>query len=97
MRNHTNELPYKCKSCNERFGKKEDLKSHQDTFHQIAKQFQCLVCKTSFAKKCVLKNHVKIHIGIKPFKCPYPGCGKSFVEKGNMKSHFRVHVFTILI
>lgn len=28
---------------------------------------------------------------MKPYKCPYEGCDKTFNEKGNLKTHVRIH------
>lgn len=96
-RNHTGELPYQCLNCDESFKLKSDLKKHQEKLHQDVKPFSCSICNKSFALRSVMKNHMKIHIGLKPYKCPYPGCNKSFIEKGNMKSHFRIHVILYFI
>lgn len=34
---------------------------------------------------------------MKPFACPYEGCGKQFSESGNLKTHIRIHVNKTLI
>lgn len=92
MRTHTGELPYKCKKCTDTFKSKEELRQHQEKEHNDLKPFVCLKCKAKFSKYNALKVHQKIHAGQKPFSCPYPGCERCFVEKGNMKTHFKVHV-----
>ncbi len=92
MRNHTGELPYKCKICKLDFKMKQDLRDHQELVHNDVKSFACMKCSACFSKYNALKVHQKIHTGQKPYTCPFPGCGKSFVEKGNMKTHFKIHV-----
>lgn len=39
-----------------------------------------------------MKTHLKIHIGIKPYVCKYPGCVKKFVQSSNLNAHSKVHV-----
>jgi uncharacterized Zn-finger protein len=36
----------------------------------------CGMCNREFDKRCNLKDHLRVHSGLKPFKCPH--CGKSF-------------------
>lgn len=91
-RTHTGEHSYKCKICNINFLHKKDSKEHQITYHKLIKPFICQICNFGYSKKSVLNNHQKIHLDLKPHKCPYPNCGKEFKEKGNLKSHFRIHV-----
>jgi len=69
---------------------------HEINSHDIKKPFACKNCKSRFSKLSSLKVHDKIHSGKRPFACPFPECGKSFVEKGNMKTHFKTHVILIL-
>jgi uncharacterized Zn-finger protein len=94
MRNHTGEQAFKCKfeNCTESFKQRQELVAHQEKVHDQAKNYVCLKCKASFSKYNALRVHQKIHAGKKPYLCPYPGCRKPFVEKGNMKTHFKIHV-----
>ena len=54
-------------------------------------EFKCIYlnCNKIFQRKIQLKNHLKLHMGEKAFKCPH--CQKSFSEKGNLKVHLRIH------
>lgn len=37
-----------------------------------------------------LLDHVRMHVGVKPYKCQW--CGKGFTQKGNLKKHVRQHI-----
>jgi uncharacterized Zn-finger protein len=95
LRTHTGELPFKCKTCKNTFRLRGELQDHQAKEHNDPKTYICVKCKACFSKYNALKVHQKIHAGQKPYTCPYPACGKSFVEKGNMKTHFKIHVLII--
>lgn len=45
----------------------------------------CLTCKKLFKKKCNLLDHLKIHTGLRPFKCHV--CDFPFRQKGPLKKH----------
>jgi uncharacterized Zn-finger protein len=97
FRCHTGEEAFKCKSCDESFKLRNELVIHQEKVHGDAKTFKCKKCTATFFKFNALRVHQKIHAGKKPYMCPYPECGRFFVEKGNMKTHFKVHVRISLI
>jgi hypothetical protein len=48
-------------------------------------------CGKPFVSKYYLKRHLKIHSGIRPFKCLVPYCDKSFVRRDNMIHHSKNH------
>lgn len=50
-------------------------------------------CRTGapFKAKYKLVNHIRVHTGEKPFKCPFPTCGKTFARSENLKIHKRTH------
>ena len=55
-----------------------------------------LVCKVPgwgkvFEKKWNFKDHIRMHMGDKPYKCTM--CDKSFTQKGNLIKHNRQHQF----
>jgi len=92
---------YQCGICNSHwFTTKEALERHTKT-HEIMKSttkkksgdpnrpWQCEICKRSFAEKCTLKRHVRIHTNEKPWKCEY--CSKAFNQSCSLQAHIRIH------
>ncbi|MBN3271875.1 ZN407 protein, partial [Polyodon spathula] len=55
------------------------------------RKFECKLCDRSFSEKWALNNHMKLHIGEKPFKCAWPTCHYSFLTLSAMKDHYRTH------
>lgn len=58
-----------------------------------------LVCKVPgwgkvFEKKWNFKDHIRMHMGEKPYKCDL--CDKAFTQKGNLAKHKRQHQFSDL-
>ncbi|XP_065075779.1 zinc finger protein 54-like [Ochlerotatus camptorhynchus] len=49
----------------------------------------CDVCGKFFERISMLKQHQKIHYGIKEFECDY--CHKHFLQKGALTIHIRIH------
>ncbi|KAF5343669.1 hypothetical protein D9758_014688 [Tetrapyrgos nigripes] len=51
----------------------------------------CTLCNKRFNRPSSLKIHMNTHTGATPFRCPYPGCGRSFNVNSNMRRHYRNH------
>lgn len=48
-------------------------------------------CGKGFERVWNLIDHLRMHLGQKPFECKY--CGKGFTQKGNMIKHEKQHKF----
>uniref|UniRef100_A0AAG5DCK2 Protein krueppel n=1 Tax=Anopheles atroparvus TaxID=41427 RepID=A0AAG5DCK2_ANOAO len=51
----------------------------------------CNVCQKVFGRKEHLVQHLKSHIGLRPFKCEIPCCFKSFSRKEHLLRHTVSH------
>ncbi|KAM7534254.1 hypothetical protein Aperf_G00000112779 [Anoplocephala perfoliata] len=53
------------------------------------KRNQCAICSRVFANPASLKQHMRLHLGEKPFKCRY--CDKTSATMCNILTHERIH------
>lgn len=54
-------------------------------------RFQCATCNRTFKRKELLTQHVKLHAGVRPFKCTEEGCEKAFSRKEHLHRHLISH------
>lgn len=50
-------------------------------------EYLCNVCNAKFVYKNNLKSHLKRHLGIYPYVCFYPSCGKRYQFKCKLNKH----------
>ncbi len=70
----------------------EDFKVGEESLSETTEAnhyFSCPQCEKTFTHKGNLRDHIKIHIGVKPYACCL--CGKSFIDKGHLNDHMRIH------
>ena len=55
-------------------------------------EFKCEYCGKNYSTKGNLKNHLSsIHLNNKPFKCQFPNCNKSYINKSLLNIHYISH------
>ncbi|XP_033856407.3 zinc finger protein 407-like [Acipenser ruthenus] len=95
VKRHLGMREYKCHVCGWAFVMKKHLNTHLLGKHGVGtpkeRKFECELCDRSFSEKWALNNHMKLHIGEKPFKCAWPTCHYSFLTLSAMKDHYRTH------
>lgn len=51
----------------------------------------CEICDKVFKRKEHLAQHLKLHLGLRPFKCEEPNCNKTFSRKEHLMRHCVSH------
>jgi len=86
----TNQSLYRCIICRKVYGALVPFAEHVNTHLKLKNE--CRVCGRVFTRNWLLKNHMRIHTGEKPFSCDQ--CGKAFADKSNLRSHMLIHTVT---
>lgn len=56
------------------------------TLHSdVPKPHECTICNSKFTRYHNLKQHIKLHSGIKPYQCEH--CGKRFTRNYTLRLH----------
>lgn len=56
-------------------------------------EYLCNVCNAKFVYKNNLKSHLKRHLGIYPYVCFYPSCGKRYQFKCKLNKHIEQVIY----
>ena len=67
----------------------ETMRRHEQLHEEEKKEFQCMFCPRSFAKRAQLSAHVFYHTKEKPFMCSQ--CKRSWKRKDTLESHICAH------
>lgn len=87
---HQNLKPYLCLICAQSFRTLTLMKRHTLCDHQNIRRYFCTYCNKTYKDKKTLDNHILKHMNLKPHKCHYVGCIKSFRQPSNLLSHIRI-------
>lgn len=84
----TNKGRHTCNICGKRV---VNLKPHMDTHVEIEnrrKPYHCEYCGKEYLQRAQFDGHVnKEHTGLKPFKCDFNGCNKTFHGRPSLRMH----------
>lgn len=79
----------KCCFCTCAFPNPEVYKRHMAAHKSSL--YHCPFCAKAFQRRWLLKVHIRIHTGEKPYVCRESGCNKRFGDKSNRRAHERSH------
>mmetsp|Transcript_64466 Transcript_64466/g.74027 ORF Transcript_64466/g.74027 Transcript_64466/m.74027 type:complete len:218 (-) Transcript_64466:566-1219(-) len=81
---------YQCKICNKVLTRESTAKHHL-RIHFNIKKYECEVCSRRFTMKQYLVEHRYTHTQERPYKCKFPGCNRTFRQRGKLSIHRREH------
>ncbi|KAM9326861.1 zinc finger and BTB domain-containing protein 41 [Gastrophryne carolinensis] len=85
---HSQDKPFKCTYCDEKFKSRFKRLKHQEKYH--LGPFPCDICGRQFNDSGNLKRHIEYtHGGKRKWSCFI--CGKSVRERTTLKEHLRIH------
>ncbi|XP_058447832.1 zinc finger protein 320-like isoform X1 [Malaya genurostris] len=88
---NTSQECYTCNYCRRVFLLKRPFQKHIAEHRAVEKgKYKCEHCNKPFRDNGLLKRHVRIHTGEKPFECRK--CGKCFNHETNFQNHKRKHI-----
>ncbi|XP_029932989.1 zinc finger protein 235-like [Myripristis murdjan] len=84
---HAENQEFLCGICGMRLDSTENLKCHLES--HIKETKTCPTCGKIFEREALLKVHMRIHSGEKPYSCK--DCGRGFYKSSALNSHMRIH------
>ncbi|XP_055307061.1 zinc finger and SCAN domain-containing protein 32-like, partial [Sitodiplosis mosellana] len=88
LKTHPDEYPFSCSVCLKRFAQNDERLEHEVTCD--GRHYECHLCKKfSTPHKVYLKIHMRVHTGVRPFRCSL--CSKKFTRKAHLKGHTKLH------
>ena len=73
---------FACMTCSKGFARRSDLARHGKGF-SVSLKSGFLLCANTWVER--------IHSGVRPHACDFPGCDKSFIQRSALTVHTRVH------
>ncbi|CAH1791513.1 unnamed protein product, partial [Owenia fusiformis] len=81
-KNHSTIRPHVCQQCGVSYAVKDQLNRHMSS-HE--KPFECDTCGAKFSRRYNLKQHEKVHSGVKEYECKI--CGRQFTQLAALCGH----------
>lgn len=81
-------IRFTCSICGTELSNSYHLRRHKEKQHNIGVHIcTCDICKRVFTNRKCLVQHMKIHTGMKPYKCRY--CDMTFAQAAGKRGHER--------
>lgn len=89
MLHNGGDRPYQCNKCPSTFTNPKYLAQHKKRVHDKKGSIRCEECHKTFKRKEILRSHLRIHKGERPYVCEE--CGAAFNQRGTLTKHIRNH------